>query len=40
MRSGEILRTLVVALLVITLWGIYFAVSAAPKGASFIYADF
>lgn len=34
------LRSLGLALLVLGLWALYFAVCSAPIGAAFIYADF
>lgn len=33
-------RLIVVGLVVIVLWGAYFAICGAPVRASFIYADF
>jgi hypothetical protein len=40
MKGDEIVRVVTVSLLVIILWGVYFAVCGAPQGATFIYADF
>jgi hypothetical protein len=40
MRSDELLRTVIVSVLIVALWGVYFAVCGAPEGATFIYADF
>jgi hypothetical protein len=40
MRDPETARFIFVGLLVIVLWGAYFAICGAPVGASFIYADF
>lgn len=34
------LKSLGLALLVLGLWALYFAVSSAPTGAAFVYVDF
>ena len=40
MTDREFLRIMILGLLVVVLWGVYFAVCGAPVGATFIYADF
>jgi hypothetical protein len=40
MRDSETARIVLLGLLVLVLWGVYFAVCGAPVGATFIYADF
>jgi hypothetical protein len=40
MRDSETARIVLLGVLVLALWGVYFAVCGAPVGATFIYADF
>lgn len=40
MKDSETARLVLLGLLVLVLWGVYFAVCGAPVGATFIYADF
>ena len=40
MKYSETARIIALGVLVLVLWGVYFAVCGAPVGATFIYADF
>ena len=40
MKDHEPLQLVILGVLIVVLWGLYFAVCGAPDGATFIYADF
>lgn len=40
MKNWETTRLIIAGLLIIVLWGAYFAIAGAPVAANFIYADF